>query len=211
MKLKVFVVDLEIRPHVKKWGLRVGIPFLVLSVAAVALAEPIVFTDGQTLTAAELNTNVGYLVPSGAVVSFNLSACPTGWSAYAAAGGRTIIGVNPADGNGLSQRNLGDTPGEETHTMTLTELVSHTHGVTDNGHTHSIGPQTSNANGNLAQLTSGVGGACGLTCTNVNVEINSPPEATNMATTNILIQPEGNGSAFNNMQPSVALLYCQKD
>lgn len=43
---------------------------------------------------------------------------------------RTLISVNPASGGGLSQRDLGQqTIGEELHTMTLAELVAHTHPV----------------------------------------------------------------------------------
>ena len=60
-------------------------------------------------------------------MAFDLGACPTGWSNYAAAGGRTIIGANPNGGNGLSQRDLGDTLGEETHTQVVGEMPPHSH------------------------------------------------------------------------------------
>lgn len=46
--------------------------------------------------------------------------------------GRSVIGVGT--GSGLSTWNLGDAPGEETHTLTTAETPSHTH--TDTGHSH---------------------------------------------------------------------------
>ena len=50
-----------------------------------------------------------------------------------------VIGVI-GQGNDLSSREMGETDGEETHTMSISELVSHTHTGTSNnagGHTHS--------------------------------------------------------------------------
>jgi hypothetical protein len=122
------------------------------------------------------------VVPSGAVMAFNLSACPTGWSALAAAGGRTIIGVNPAGGNGLSTRNLGDTVGEETHTQTISEMPSHTHTLAS------------------GDVVSGMGGELPYISANA-------ASATFAATSG----EAGGGSPFNQMQPSLALLYCQKN
>lgn len=59
--------------------------------------------------------------PSGAVMAFDLDACPSGWIAYTAAAGRNIIGT----GTGYALRSVG---GESTHRMTQAELVSHSHG-----------------------------------------------------------------------------------
>jgi hypothetical protein len=63
MKLKVVIVDMEIPPRVKKWALRLGIPLaLVLGGGAVAWAAGlVVWSDGQTLKAADLNGNFNYL------------------------------------------------------------------------------------------------------------------------------------------------------
>jgi microcystin-dependent protein len=151
------------------------------------------------------------VVPSGAVVAFNLSACPAGWSPLSSAGGSTIIGVNPSGGNGLTQRNLGDTLGEEGHTMSVAEMPSHTHGVTDPGHSHTLGPQGAiNQQGQPAVYESA--GACGLTCTNPSFNIVFQATVTGIANAGIGVQAAGGGgSAFNNMQPSIALLYCQKN
>jgi microcystin-dependent protein len=137
------------------------------------------------------------VVPSGAVMAFNLSACPTGWTAYAAAGGRTIIGVNAAGGNGLSQRNLGDTPGEETHTMLVSELVSHSHTILIN----SAGSGANEGTWNLNWGNAGVVGSQSATPATLGAGIQ------NFMTE----QPSGGGTPFNQMQPSVALLYCMKN
>jgi len=63
MKLKLVIVDMEIPPRWKKWGLRVGIPAAVLiGGGAIAWAGNLVtWTDGQPLKSADLNNNFSYL------------------------------------------------------------------------------------------------------------------------------------------------------
>jgi hypothetical protein len=62
MKLKLIVVDLEMSPRARKWCVRLGVPAVILSVAAVALASPLhVWNDGDTLLAADLNGNFSNL------------------------------------------------------------------------------------------------------------------------------------------------------
>lgn len=41
------------------------------------------------------------------MAAFNLASCPTGWSAYTAAVGRTIIGVGAGAGSTTSLENTG--------------------------------------------------------------------------------------------------------
>jgi hypothetical protein len=59
MKLKVYVIDLEIPARVKRWALRIGIPIVLVGAAAVAIAATPLHTwaTGDTLTAADLNGN----------------------------------------------------------------------------------------------------------------------------------------------------------
>jgi hypothetical protein len=140
------------------------------------------------------------VVPSGAVVAFNLSACPMGWSAFSAAGGRTLIGVNVDGGNGLSQRNLGDTPGEETHTMAISEMVSHTHTILIYGTGSGPNEGTWNFTWNPSTGNSVFGSQ------------SATPAILGGGYQNFMAnQPAGGGTPFNQMQPSIALLYCVKN
>lgn len=63
MKLKVVVVDLEIPPRMKKWGLRLGMPVAVLlGAGGIAYATGLVtWSSGQTLQASDLNNNFSYI------------------------------------------------------------------------------------------------------------------------------------------------------
>ena len=64
--------------------------------------------------------NDGSLIPSGAVMAFDLTGCPDGWSEYTSARDRTIIGSG-------SSYTRGATGGEATHTLTVAEMPSHRH------------------------------------------------------------------------------------
>ena len=50
---------------------------------------------------AELQAALTFVAPSGAVLPFDLAACPSGWSEFVPARGRAIIWVGPG-GDGLS-------------------------------------------------------------------------------------------------------------
>ena len=87
--------------------------------------------DGSTV----VNIGGGGSLPSGMIAAFN-AACPAGWTELIAARGRVIIGV-PAAGTlagtvGTALTDLQD----KTHSHTYTDVVNHTHSVTDPGHTH---------------------------------------------------------------------------
>lgn len=64
-------------------------------------------------------------VPAGAVMFFNLSSCPSGWTELTSARGRYIVGLNAsgtlAGTAGTSLTDLEDRPvGQHTHTITVT-------------------------------------------------------------------------------------------
>ncbi len=64
-------------------------------------------------------------VPSGAVMFFNLGACPSGWTEYTAARGRVVVGT-PLSGtnattSGVALTNLG--------ARTITDVPAHLHAV----------------------------------------------------------------------------------
>jgi microcystin-dependent protein len=105
--------------------------------------------------------------------------------------GRVFGGLNVSGNrnNSLSVRNLGDATGAETHTLTVNEMPSHNHNVTDPGHTHSYVNQSSD------QSVFGIGEAAADQADN--------NQTTGTSTTGISINNNGGGQAHNNMQPTV--------
>ncbi len=79
-----------------------------------------------TDTGADLEGCVGVgNVPSGAITAFSLTTtCPSGWSDYASAEGRVIIGVGTL---GSDSYGLGNIGGEARHKLTVNEMPSHIH------------------------------------------------------------------------------------
>jgi hypothetical protein len=186
---------------VSRWIVRGGLLPLAILVGATAVTyayDTAWIASGQPVSAAKLKADLdeaqmrigaleGEGVPSGAVLAFNMMSCPTGWSVFEPAGGRTVIGVNPVGGNGLSQRNLRDVTGEETHSMSVEEMPAHSHTYEVFG---GVGSFSNNSTGLWTSGGSAVQATYGKA---------QPSDAT------------GSGTAFNQMQPSVALLYCVKN
>lgn len=101
--------------------------------------------------------------------------------------GRTPIGVG--SGSGLTPRSLGDSIGEETHTLTTTEAPAHTH--IDAGHTHVEGI-----------AAPAIGAAI------VGVPIPSAIPAIGVTGSgSASLSSDGGDGAHNNIQPSLALNY----
>jgi microcystin-dependent protein len=94
--------------------------------------------------------------------------------------GRVVVGVGT--GSGLTARALGDQFGEETHTLTVAEMPSHSH--TDAGNSRGL-------------LRGGASGPTGLAI--------STPAAPSNKTLDANIQSTGGNGAHNNVQPSFAL------
>jgi microcystin-dependent protein len=113
-------------------------------------------------------------------------------------------------GAGLTNRTLGDVLGEETHTLTTTEMPSHTH------------TGTTSANGAHSHTTNAIGGqgAPGLAVadgTNTVVDVDGSSGELNVWTTPVALvigsntnhthtftsDATGSGGSHNNMQPTV--------
>lgn len=101
--------------------------------------------------------------------------------------GRVALGAG--HGSGLSDRPLGTQLGEETHTLTASEIASHTH--TDSGHTHSEGAASPTIiNGGLEAPASSAFPITSLT---------------GLGYANITAS--GGDNPHNNIQPSLAINY----
>lgn len=94
-------------------------------------------------------------------------------------------------GAGLTPRALAASVGEETHVLTIPEMPTHNHGVTDPGHTHSYFNQPNDVSPAVSLTTTAV-------ADNVNVN-----QTTGSSTTGITIQNTGGSQAHNNMQPTL--------
>jgi hypothetical protein len=79
----------------------------------------------------------GESTPAGAVMSFDLATCPDGWSEYANAKDRVIVGSG-------SSYARGSTGGESTHTLTVAEMPSHNHAITPSATTWTNGAGSEN-------------------------------------------------------------------
>lgn len=165
------------------------------------------FTDGQVLTASQLNAVVATTVPAGVIVPYAGASAPSNWLLCdGTAVSRTtysvlfaVTGTQFGSGNGTTTFNLpdlrgrvpvgidtgqsefnvrGETGGAKTHTLTTNEMPSHTHVVQD------------------------VGGAASVEGGFFTEGITTASDRTSDAT--------GGGAAHNNLQPYIALNYIIK-
>lgn len=94
-------------------------------------------------------------------------------------------------GIGLTSRSLGAVVGAETHTLTVNEIPSHSHGVTDPGHSHTYLRNTNDQSTDDAFSTE------------VAADQFDISGQTSTSVTGITINSTGGGLAHNNMQPTL--------
>ncbi|MFH1434117.1 MAG: hypothetical protein ABIJ56_00235 [Pseudomonadota bacterium] len=128
-------------------------------------------------------------VPAGAVMFFDLAACPDGWSPLADAEGRYLVGLN-AGGTlaGMGGTALGD--------LEDRPVGRHSHTISDPGHVHAV-PRDND--------TVPDGGA-GATAAE---DVNDDPVNSGSSTTGIAINNAGTVAGTN--APYLQLLVCRKD
>ena len=74
--------------------------FIVFSITGTyAALSSLTATTGESLTATKWNNLVDHATPSGAVMAFDLAACPTWWTEYTLAYGRFIRWVDKSGSN----------------------------------------------------------------------------------------------------------------
>jgi microcystin-dependent protein len=142
-------------------------------------------------------------IPAGAVMAFDLGACPTGWTELAEAQGRTIVGAQARAAGGLSARPARSTGGAEAVALSADQLPAHKHTLVDRGHVH---PPSTGA----TFVTGGSPGQgpANISQTGVSFVVTG---VTGSATTGIEMESAGGGQPFAVMPPYLALLYCRKN
>ena len=112
--------------------------------------------------------------------------------------GGTLANRITAAGAGINGATQGASGGTQTHTLTTAEMPAHSHGVSDPGHSHTVGTTSSYSNCNAPGtfLGGGVSSYGGP---------NNPMTGAiaNASATGISITNNGGGGAHQNTQPSI--------
>jgi hypothetical protein len=137
------------------------------------------------------------VAPSGAVMFFDLAACPAGWTAYEPARGRYVVGLNAG---GAQAATVGTPLGDKEDRP----VGMHEHGITDPGHSHEI-----RGSGAALRVPSSVISFAGRGVPG-GLPPSSGPNVTGIvaASTGVAVNPSGTVSGT--AAPYVQLLACRK-
>ena len=112
----------------------------------------------------------------------------------------TIGGPLDMNGNPISQRPFGTITGEETHILSVAEMPTHAHGITDPGHNHTGTTDATTTTSGTTNNGIAVAGTAGVATQGV---AHSHTFTTNTRTTGITVNTNGSSAAHNNIQPTV--------
>lgn len=145
-------------------------------------------------------------IPIGGIILWSgkqSPAVPDGWSLCDGANntpdlrGRFVVGF----GNSEPFNAIDASGGEKEHTLTVDEMPSHGHSITDPGHAHIETISTATVN----HASQG-----GIYLTYGGTSLSNPEKTTQSATTGITIDPSGGGQPHNNLPPYYVLAYIMR-
>lgn len=136
-------------------------------------------------------------IPSGTVAAFDdKTGCPAGWSDFASARGRMIIGATPPDGEagGLTRREWQQLGGEEAVVLLESQMPRHDHsGMTGAESVARIWYDEATRSNNFVST-----GDPGLGLDNIQTHTHPIPA-------------QGQNEPHNNIPPYIALYFCKKN
>ena len=136
------------------------------------------------------------VVPSGAIMAFDLGACPSGWTAFGSADGRTLIGTAA----GLTR---GTVVGANSVGLSVDQMPAHSHSAFQAPHNHAPANSVNFITGGMAAPAN-----------NAGIQLNSGGFNFERFTTDaqppITVNATGGGQPFDNRQASLVVTYCRK-
>lgn len=196
------------------------------------VAPTLVGTEGQVVTSVSgvptyVTPAASVAIPTGAVMPFNLTSCPSGWSDYTAASGRYIVGLpsggtlagttgtalTNAENRAVGQHNHTGTTNAHLHTL---PSLAHTHSITDPGHAHNeySAHNDSVASGSgtdIYQNTTTKNSATTSSTTGISVASASPGIGQTESDLGISFTTANSGSVAGTNAPYIQLRMCSKN
>ena len=158
------------------------------------LQNTVIYSDGTNI---RLASDVTPVFPSGTVTMFVQTTAPTGWTKSTTHDNKALRVVSGTAGSGGT---TGFTSVFTSRTITTANMPSHTHGVTDPGHSHTT-TQSYVSNDPTGPFDANASGSPN----------NKFLDAVNSSTTGISIQNAGSGTAMDFAVQYVDVIIATKD